>query len=254
MIAALVTLIISLFFGGPNELFYVDDLDKGIKKHIVDKERKKELLTDYKLAKSSIKAFEKARKKDFKEFVKLYKESSTNTEQLTSFLTELESKRNKFQSDLIDTRVSLYKKIEPQEWENILATSTRASEKRIEKLEKSKAKGKEAYGKTFSAINSTISDESKRAAINNSLKEIISSVQELENMIISVNTSDNTILADKNSSREDLLKITNKEAELRVPIIESLIDFHQTTKQNCSADEFETIMKSFLKEGSMSSR
>lgn len=254
MIPALITLIVALFLGGPSEIFYVDDLEKGIKKYVVDKERKKELLSEYKDAKKTFKAFEKARKKDFKEFVKLYKESSTSTEKLTSFFTELESKRNKFQRDLIDTRVSLYNKIEPEEWENILTTSTLASEKRIEKQEKAKTKGKEAYGKTLSLINNTISNESKRAAIKNSLQEIISSVQELEKMIVSVNTSDNTILANKNSSREDLLKITNKEAEMRVPVLESLIDFHQTTKQNCSADEFETIIKSLLKEGNMSSR
>ena len=40
IVAALATLITAIFLGGAAEIFYVDNLEKGIKKHVVEKERK----------------------------------------------------------------------------------------------------------------------------------------------------------------------------------------------------------------------
>ena len=60
--AFLITLLIAKLSGGPEEIFMIPNLDKEIKSHILDKERKDNLLLVVKEAKMEIRAFSKYRK------------------------------------------------------------------------------------------------------------------------------------------------------------------------------------------------
>ena len=62
MLIGLATLITILLFGGGQDYFLVMNLDKGIKKFVVEKERKKEILAEFKIAKKEVKKLSKTRK------------------------------------------------------------------------------------------------------------------------------------------------------------------------------------------------
>jgi len=254
MIVGIIALITVLFFGGPGEIFYVDNIEKGIKKNIDDKERKKEILADFKFTKSTIKDYEKIRKSEFKEFKTLYNNSTTSKVELELFFSSLQENRSEYQNKVIDQRILIFEKIQPEEWSNILASSITKSEKRIEKLNKKALKGKENYRKTQSKIESTIVNNDQKDEIIEALESFKKASDDLENTLRSINASDDKILADKNSGKDDLLKLVQNDSEKRVPFVKSVINFHQVVKENSSDEEFSTIIKTFLKEAEISIR
>ena len=46
MLIGLFTLLLGIFGVGSEDVFYLDKIDKGVKKYVTDKERKKELQGD----------------------------------------------------------------------------------------------------------------------------------------------------------------------------------------------------------------
>lgn len=254
MLIGIATLISILLFGGAGEIFYVDNLEKGIKKYVLEKDRKKEILADIKNTKTIFKDFEKERRQDFKNFLNLYTEKNTSNEQLDSLSKNLVTKRTNFQAKIIDQRILIFNKIKAEEWNNIIETSVTVTDKRIAKVEKKALKGKDHFTKTKTQIKSLISNSEKKNNLLNGLEEVTKSIKKLESILLSSNSSQNKILADKSSGRTQLLEIVSEDNMNRKPVYESIINFHKNAKDNCSDLEWDKIMKSFTKEMQMSSR
>lgn len=254
MIIGIIALITTLFFGGPGEIFYVDNLEKGIKKSILDKERKKEILADFKITKGIIKNYEKQRKKDFKAFNEIYARKATTKNQLDSFFDSIQDTRSTYQNKIIDQRILIFDKIEDQEWSEIIESSVTSAEKRIQKFEKKALKNNDGFGKTKASIKSTISDSVKADSILKGIENIEVTLKELEKALLSINASDNKILANKHSDKKALLDIVKNDSEKRLPFMNAVIDFHQNLKNNSLDSEFDQIIKVFLKEANMTSK
>jgi hypothetical protein len=254
MLIGLATLISILLFGGAGELFYVDNLEKGIKKYVEEKDRKKEILTDLKNAKSIFKDFEKNRKADYKIFHNLYAEKNTSTEQLNSFFEDLVTKRTNFQAQIIDQRILIFKKIKAEEWDNIVQSSGSMAEKRVAKIKKKTAKKDVYFSKTRAQIESHIKNEKNKQRLLAAIDNVNNSAKALESILLTINTSHNKILADKNSGKTELLEIVTEDSKNRNPLFDSMVNFHRIANDNCSDDEWHKIMKSFTKEMEMSSR
>jgi len=254
MLIALATLISFLFFGGAGEIFYVDKFEKGIKKYVLEKDRKKEILAEVKSAKSVFKDFNKARKNDFKTFSKMYIDRNTSSAQLSSFIDELQSSRNEFQNTIIDQRLLIFAKIKPEEWNQIVETSQTVAEKRIEKYKKKESKAKDVFAKTKAKIESDILNAGKKSNLIRGLEDLEKSIKNLEALIVSINPVHNEILADKDAGKEKLIEFTSEENEQRRILLESLIAFRNTAKDNLAEIEWNKIMKTFSKEMQISSR
>jgi len=254
MIVGIVTLITALFLGGPAQIFYVDNIEKGIKKYVVEKDRKKEILSEIKSTKAIYKDFEKERKKDYKTFLALYANMNTSKEGLHYFFEELQGKRTDYQNKLIDQRLSIFGKLEPEEWDHILKSSVRVADKNIAKAEKKAAKSKESFRKTKSRIHSNILNNEQKQTLLKGLEDVILSEKELESQMLSVNSSQNKILANKYSDKEELHRLFAEDTRKRGGLLEALLSFHELARENCSDVEWTQIMKSFTKEMQMSSR
>ena len=126
--------------------------------------------------------------------------------------------------------------------------------KKISEEKKKAIKNKELFTKTKAQIESNITGIEQKQTILDGLKDIIDSTSELESQLLSVNTSQNKILADKNSGKIELLEIFEEDNNLRKPVLKSLVSFHELVRENSSDAEFEKIIKSFLKEAQMSSK
>jgi len=59
MIAGTIALLTFLFGGGSFEIFFVDQLENGVKEFVVEKDRQKEILDELKTSKAFIKKFNK---------------------------------------------------------------------------------------------------------------------------------------------------------------------------------------------------
>ena len=255
MIPALIALFSILFFGGPGEIFYVDNLEKGVKKYVVEKEIKKEILGDIKYTKKLFKEFEKERKKDFKQFMDLYTNKNTSTELFDTFFENLQYSRTDFQEKIVDQRLLIFAKLKQEEWDQIVETSETVTEKRLAKIEKKEAKGKkELFAKTKAQIETTITSAEIKMKLLNGLEFVQDETMTLENFLLSINSTQNNILADKNSGKEQLLEIIAEDNEFRKSLIESLVSFHKLAADHCSNQEWDIIIKTFSKEMQMSSK
>ncbi len=254
MIVGIVTFISILFFGGAAELFFVDDIEKGVKKYVQEKERKKDILSELKQAKKISKAFEKDRKSDYKRFKKLYADKTTTTKQLESFFEELQNSRTGYQNEIVEKRLHIYEKIKPEEWVQIISESQIKAEKRIAKINKKEAKRDNYFAKTRSQITLGISNIELKTRLLNEIDQIENSIKSLEDYLLSVNTIKNEILADKDSDKKELMKIVIEENSIRAILVKELIDLHSAANEGCTDNEWNKIMKTLSKEFQMSSR
>jgi hypothetical protein len=255
MLIGLATLISVLFFGGVNEYFLIDKLDKGAKKYVVDKERKKEITADLKDATKFIKAFNKERSNDFKSFKELNAERTTSKAEMIAFFEKVMEDRIAFQDKIIHSRIAITGKIKEGEWVSILELSKEAVAKKKEKQQKKIDKGKEEkpFKKTLASIDKYVSDSERKEKVIQAVNEFIEAQLEMINALASKNMMDDNIVANKSVSEKELKQLAEDMNKYRQIGFDNLINFHFSAKEYTSIDEWDQIMKAFNKELSITS-
>ena len=253
MIIGLATLISILFFGGISETFLVDKLEKGAKQYIVDKERKKEITAELKEASKYIKAFNKKRKAQMKAFQDLNLNRDASRKDFSDFFDELIKERKQFQEKVLSNRVSLAKKIEQEEWDNIMKKSGESLEKKEKKLQKKTDKGKisQPFEKTNATIDKFVTDAGRKDKIHESLDQFIASQKLAVETLADMNSKDSDIISKKDATKEELMEMALALNELRFQALNNLVDFHMSAKEYLTQAEWDKIMKAFNKEMSI---
>ena len=134
MIVGIVALFTMLFFGGAQEYFFIEKLEKGAKKFIVDKDRSKEIILDLKEGKALIKAFNKDRKGKLAEFHTMNLDRDISREEMKVFFNNRKEERLVFQKSMADIRVKTFSKINDEEWNDIINLSDASVEKKMAKF------------------------------------------------------------------------------------------------------------------------
>ena len=144
MIIATVTALIILFSGG-YEIFFAENVEKGIKEYILEKDRRKELLDMTKEVKSRAKTYNKARKANYKDFKALYTNYNASEDELNAFFENLTGIQSDYQNDFVDKRIEITERITDEEWANIVKLSEEAYQKKVDKQAKKKQKTNAAW-------------------------------------------------------------------------------------------------------------
>ena len=186
--AILIALFIATLSGGPEEIFMIPKLDKEIKSHIEDKDRKNEILLVAKEAKKEIKEFGKLKKKNLKQLKKQSRSRDTSTQQLLDLYQTYFNARLSKQSIVIEHRLKIHELLNENEWELIIKPAILPSEK-----ERSEMILKEL--EVFTAT----------------LKEDINEGQKM-------NFEDNKLFKDKNALMKDLQDFYNRHNERHIGI------------------------------------
>lgn len=254
MIIGTIALLTILFGGGTGELFFVDQLEKGIKEFVMDKDRQKDILSDLKTSKAFIKEYNKDREVDLKYFYDINSSWYTTSDDLVMYFDKMQKKRIAFQNTMIANRIGITEKITFDEWVYILQYSNISTDKRIaeeqenaEKLEE-KDKSPVVFENTRNAIKENVSDEEKQSKILDGLDDMILTFEELGNEISSMNVKGNNILVRKDASKEELKEMVEEMNVLRNLSFNQLLNFHMLVKENTVKMEWESIMKTFNKE------
>ncbi|MCG8307253.1 MAG: hypothetical protein MI975_07650 [Cytophagales bacterium] len=127
--ALLITLLVSKLSGGPEEIFLISGLDKEIKSHIADKERRNELLAISKAARKDIKSFGEIRKNKMKHMDKSGLSKDVSSEQLFELYNSYHEERLKMQAKLIDKRLEIQRLLTDIEWKHLIENAVLPSEK-----------------------------------------------------------------------------------------------------------------------------
>ena len=239
----------SLLGGGSTEVFYLDNLEKGIKEHVVDKDRRKALEADMAEYTEIRKDFDKKRKAHLKELVKKNSEKSTPNEWYQDFYKKRMEERKELQSFYIDKRMDLQQKIQPNEWADIIVDSESVYGKAYEKADKKAAKKGEVdlFAEMNQTIEETIPDIKKKTAAQEAVQEFKAAAIEITQGYQKINVQDSEFLKNRNATREQMQKMSDKLNELRTKMHNSYIALIISMKENTNNEEWAPISKELNK-------
>lgn len=249
MLVATITALIVLFSGG-YEIFFAENVEKGIKKYVLEKDRRKELLDMTKEIKKGAKTYNKDRKASYKDFEDLCTNYNTTEEELEVFFENLTETQMTYQDNFVDKRVQITEKITDEEWGNIVKISEEAYQKKLDKLAKKKPKDKDTFKKTRKSIVG-IADQKSRDAVAAQLNSFSENMSSFESSLKNVNVLENDLLVKKSNSKEELLTLYDEMNEIRQKAFKSLIDFHSRVKSSLHQEQGEEVLSAFYKDISL---
>jgi hypothetical protein len=239
----------SLLGSGSAEVFYLDNLEKGIKEYVVDKDRKKALEADMAEYTEIKKDFDKKRKAHLKELVKKNSDRNTSKEWYEDFYKKRMDERRELQSFSIDKRLDLQQKIHVNEWEDIIISSKVAYGKAYEKAEKKAAKkGEEDLFEDLNeTIEETITDVEKKTAALEAVADFKSAAIEITQGYQKINIEDSEFLRDRNATRAQMQKVCDDLNALRVEMHNSYMTLINSMKENTNSDQWAPVSKELNK-------
>lgn len=251
LIAFLISMLIHTLIGGPEEIFMVPKLEKEIKSHVVDDERKNEILQIIKEAKKEIKQFRKFRKSKLKEIKKIGAKKEVSSDEMLEVFEIYNNTRLSLQSDLIEKRLILQQLFSDEEWELIIENAVFPSDKDRKKADKQEdkieKKIEEFIADIKATIESNIEDESKRSNVLNSLDNysttLITFIEEGQQM----NYKDNNIARSKNANKNELDQFYQNQNKLRYKGAKEYMKLRTTVIRNTNEKEWKAIIKDLNK-------
>ncbi len=246
MLVATITALIILFSGG-YEIFFAENLEKGIKEYVLEKDRRNELLDMTKEIKNGAKAYNKERKANYKDFEDLYTNYNSDEAELEAFFDDLTEIQLKYQDNFVDKRIQITEKITDEEWGNIVTISEEAYQKKLDKQAKKKSKTKDPFEKTRKKI-SEVPDSQSQVQLLEQLDSFSEKITEFEKSMKEINVFENELLVQKTNSKQELLTLYDDMNEIRQKAFGHLIGFHQSVRSNVNEEQGETILSTFYKD------
>ena len=247
MIVGLITLF-AVLFGGGAEVFFIDEINKGVKKSVVDKERKDEILSVLKEGEQKIKEFKKEAAKSANELKRSNYDRFLEGAYFINFFADRISSYGALQLELVEVRLKTQSLINDDEWAQIMTSSSKAQFKQDEKIRKQEAKEKstDVYRKLEKAIN-TISNQETRGKILASLNDYRKSYDAFLDSYENLNVNESATIANRNATREDLIKFGKDINGLREEMIESYLKLFFSIRENATVDSYKSIIKELNK-------
>ena len=245
MIVGIVALFSVLFFGGAQEYFFIEKLEKGIKKYVFEKDRSKEILADLKLTKSMIKTFNKERKAKLSDFHSMNLDRGISRVVFVDYFEDRIGERLVFQEKMIEKRLLVVSKIEDGEWKEIINLSDASVQKKMAKVEKKGAP--DPFEAVIKTIKSNIADHNNQAKAVSIVQDFEGEYTDFLNEVNAVNTIESELLRNKKTSAAEFRKLANDMNQLREKVYLSLIGLHFDLKEITSESEWNKVMNSVNK-------
>lgn len=249
MIIGIVTLIMMLFGGGSLDVFYIDKIEQGIKKEVVDKDRKKDIQSDLKAYTKSVKEFNKVRKNQLKDLRKKNLEKSTSGNWYMEFFESRMQERINLQKTFIEQRIALQQKITDDEWGNIMKRASDETTKQTEKEQRKemKKKDKNAFSDQEKAIVENVADQERRMILLEALGVYELVYDQIHESYENINVNESIFLADKDATEEEMLILAELLNEQRIILYEGYAVFLIVMQEATTDEEWKPIMKAFNK-------
>lgn len=248
MIAAIVAFFALLFGGGSPEIFYVDNIDKGVKKFVVDKHIKKELKDTLKWTTKAIESFRKEQKSHIKALKKLNLDIQSTPELYIAFFEMQNKARLELSTDVVNMRSYAQSIIKPDEWKQIMDMAETSAKKDNDKEEKKAAKGsKDIFKGLNKKINEQVVDVDKKALILDALSVYEAAFNIGKKTMADNDVQNRDILSDQHATKTDMFAFHEALAEVRNDFYAAYTAFYFVVKENTSEEEFTPIIKEFNK-------
>ena len=249
--ALLITLLVTKLSGGPEEVFMIPNFEKEIKAHVVDKDRKKEILLVVKEGKKELKSFNKIRKRKLKEIKEMGASRASTAEQILALYETYHDARLVNQSILTDRRIILQNLFTDEEWKQIIEKAVLPSDKAKKKIEKQEGKEEDSVDKVLAniekSIKENIEDEHKKQEALSSLDKFKTTLNDFIEEGHKMNFEDNDIIRNKNVSRAEFEHFYSYQNQLRYKGSEEFFEMRNSVLENSNEKEWKEIIKSINK-------
>jgi hypothetical protein len=249
MLIATATLISILLFGGPEEMFLMGTLEKGIKKEITDKDRQKEIKSIISVYEKSVKGYKKTRKSQKKELAALYSSKNASVDDFSSLYDEMILTLQNLQTETIDSRIQSLEMITDEEWENMVQMEKDRLIKEETKASKSKKKVKEPkpFLNLEEVIKSLNLDTQNEQESLQQLEKVKKSYDDLVHTVQDSRNKFSQIIRDRNSSRAELESVANWNNEIKKDAYFNLVDLYKKLSENVPDENWAKVAKEFGK-------
>ena len=241
-------LLFSIIFSNSSKNVFINEgLKKQVKKHVENKEIKKDILVQVRALEKKGKALRKKEKKLGKELSKL----NSNRDATRGDFDELFEKYFKIYEDFhlasLEARLDVKDKLTQEEWNHIVEEADQDYAKWKKKKEKKIARFKRKMEKKESRALSIIRDEQKRNEAHEAIRNFKLKIIEIQSGINQFNYTENEVLKSRNSSREELEQLYHSMEELEMSAIQAFEDLHFQLMSLTTEEEFRKIQKSINK-------
>ena len=249
MLIATATLISLLLFGGPEEIFLIGSLEKGIKKEIADKDRQKEIKSLISVYKKSAKAYMKKRKSQKKELSGLFSVKNSSMDDFSTLFDEMITTLKNLQMETIDTRLKSFDMITDEEWENMVQMEKDRLEQKEIKASKGKEKDKEPkpFTNLEEMIQSLEMDDKTQQEATQQLDKLKKSYDDLVHTVQDSRNKFSQIILDRNSSRTELESVVNWNNAIKKDAYFDLVDLYKKLSENVPDENWAKVGKEFGK-------
>jgi hypothetical protein len=227
------------------QVFIVNELEKGVKKYVVDKDRKKEILAVTKATTDTIETFNKHRKNQEKEFRSMNRNRNSTRADFEKYFGDRAKERLDIQMIMIENRLRMYEKIKQDEWNSIIETEKEARQKMIDKLNKKIAKGNiiSPFTGMEKAIDQSIANEITKAELIETLDSFKSTHQSWVEKANDFSALDNEVLAKRDATREELVKEIMELNRFRMEMFSDIVDFRLSVSEKTNKEEWEALIE-----------
>lgn len=234
-----------LFFASPEQIFIVEELEKGVKKYVKDKDRKKEILTVTKATTDTIEAFDKLREEQMKDFRRMNRDQNTTRSDFEEYFEIRIEDRYTIQRILIDNRVRMHNAINQDEWNSIVELEKKSRQKRMNKLNNKidKGKVKSPFAGMEEAIDRGIEDEQKKQELLATLNTFESTHRAWIEKAGGFSALHNEVIANLHASKEELISEVKKLNSFRQKLYFDMMDFRLLLSYKTNEREWEALIK-----------
>lgn len=249
MIVGLLTLIGMLFGGGSVDQFYIDDIDKGVKKYVQDKDRKKELKGLFDEYKDVTADWNKVTKTEMKEFKRRNLDRGASLEWYANYFEGKLMVREEVMAKYIDLRLQMQEIINDGEWGQIMELSSSADAKQEKKEDKaaSKSADKDMFKKLREATQENVQDEAARDILALAWDNFEKQYTDVAEVYQDLDVNHSDLMANKDATAEEFAALTVILLEIRAESASAFMEFIAILKENTTDEGYTAIMKQFNK-------
>ena len=247
MIYLLITLLISIFSSDDNDFFSIPNVNKQIKEHIAEDQRKDSVLIYMKQGKGFMKDYQKNHKKNLKRLKKSLNQETISSSEVKALFKKDTDELQQMQDSLIHYRLKIQVLINENEWKEILKPVTHPSDKYLKKKKKKQLREKEKIEELLSETKETISkimdDGDKKQEVLIAFEEFTNEIDDLIEYDHNYSYSKNETLKNRKATKPNLEEIYAVKNKIRSEIHQSFHSFFGIAKKNTTEDEWKDLRK-----------
>lgn len=249
MIIGIYTFLTLLFGGGSVDQFYIDQIDKGVKKYVADKDRKKEIQGYFDEYQSATANWNKLTKIEIKEFKKRNLDRGASLDWYRNYFEGKILLREELINKYIDLRLKMQESITDGEWAQImeLASEADTKEEAKEEKEKSKQADKDMFKKLREVTAENVDDAVAQEALILSWNDFEEQYNEVAEAYRMLDVNHTEIMSDKYATAEEFMAVGVVLIEIRAEAAEAFMEFITILKDSTTDDGYTAIMKEFNK-------